>query len=289
MLTEEQIQRYNQDGYLVLKDFITLDECEKLREAIYRIVDAWEPERDSPWLFSNVENKIHLNHQYLVDSSDKVCCFTEDDAINPETGKFNQDKRYSVRRIGHNLHTLEPEFKRVAYSDKVKAVLRDLNFVQPAIRQTLATLKQPFIGTEVPPHQDGTFVYNDPLNVINIWIALEDATLENGCLWFIPGSNSKPIKSRFIHNPDEKEFNEGRMFVMVGKDDSYDHAEFVPVEVKAGDCVLLHGQVVHKSEKNTSPISRHVYSITIMETHNSAYSKENWLQLETPFPVIYDN
>lgn len=41
------------------------------------------------------------------------------------------------------------------------------------------------------PHQDATFLYTEPLGrVLGVWIALEDATLENGCLWFIPGSHT---------------------------------------------------------------------------------------------------
>lgn len=45
----------------------------------------------------------------------------------------------------------------------------------------------------VTPHQDATFLYTEPLGrVMGMWIALEDATINNGCLWFIPGShNSK--------------------------------------------------------------------------------------------------
>jgi ectoine hydroxylase-related dioxygenase (phytanoyl-CoA dioxygenase family) len=42
----------------------------------------------------------------------------------------------------------------------------------------------------VSPHQDGTFLFNEPLKIMGVWIALEDATIENGCLWFIPGSHT---------------------------------------------------------------------------------------------------
>ena len=41
----------------------------------------------------------------------------------------------------------------------------------------------------VSSHRDSTYVYNDPFKVVGVWIALEDATIENGCLWFIPGSH----------------------------------------------------------------------------------------------------
>lgn len=38
-------------------------------------------------------------------------------------------------------------------------------------------------------HQDSTFLYTDPMKLLGFWIALEDATLENGCMHFIPGSH----------------------------------------------------------------------------------------------------
>ena len=51
-------------------------------------------------------------------------------------------------------------------------------------------LQQPKIGGEVAVHQDSTFLYTDPPTVVGLWIALEDATKENGCLWTIIGDNN---------------------------------------------------------------------------------------------------
>ncbi len=48
-------------------------------------------------------------------------------------------------------------------------------------------LQQPRIGGQVSVHQDATFLYTDPPTVIGLWVALEDATKENGCLWSLPG------------------------------------------------------------------------------------------------------
>ncbi len=103
---------------------------------------------------------------------------------------------------------------------------------------------------------------------MGVWIALEDATIENGCLWFIPGSHAckfksifiswclflfkVPIKRRYIRNPNQQEFNEGKILIFNGNDDQYDEKAFVPVEIKAGDAILIHGQVVHKSEQSMS-------------------------------------
>ncbi|CAF3620695.1 unnamed protein product [Rotaria sp. Silwood1] len=133
--------------------------------------------------------------------------------------------------------------------------------------------KQPFIGEKVTPHRDATYVFNEPLKVDGIWIALEDATIENGCLWMIPGSHAKPSQRRLIRNPNEQEFNEGKALIFIGEEEQYDNNAFVPVEVKAGriieycyivyfanknlfsgDAILIHSQVVHKSEQNFSQL-----------------------------------
>lgn len=58
--------------------------------------------------------------------------------------------------------------------------------------------KQPEIGGEVVPHQDSTFIYTEPFTCKAFWIALEDATLDNGCLWAIPGSHKLPVNSKYI-------------------------------------------------------------------------------------------
>ena len=53
--------------------------------------------------------------------------------------------------------------------------------------------QQPGIGGEVVPHQDNSFLYTDPPTCTGLWLALEDATITNGCLWAIPGSQKSNI------------------------------------------------------------------------------------------------
>lgn len=51
----------------------------------------------------------------------------------------------------------------------------------------------------VNPHQDASYLYTEPVNVVGFWIALEDATLENGCLWMSPGSHKSGVHRRFVY------------------------------------------------------------------------------------------
>ena len=57
----------------------------------------------------------------------------------------------------------------------------------PGWPQSMLIFKQPYVGGEVVPHQDSSFIATDPLSCVGIWLALEDAMRSNGCLWALPG------------------------------------------------------------------------------------------------------
>lgn len=62
--------------------------------------------------------------------------------------------------------------------------------------------KNPHIGGDVQCHQDATFLHTDPVSVVGLWFALEDATIENGCMWALPGGHRGPLRKRFARRPD---------------------------------------------------------------------------------------
>ena len=74
-----------------------------------------------------------------------------------------------------------------------KDIGRSLGYEEPLVLQSMFIFKQPFIGGEVKKHQDGSYLHVEPLKVTGIWIALEDCTIENGCLYFVPGSHKGDI------------------------------------------------------------------------------------------------
>jgi ectoine hydroxylase-related dioxygenase (phytanoyl-CoA dioxygenase family) len=144
--------------------------------------------------------------------------------------------------------------------------------------------KQPEIGGAVPPHQDSTFLYTDPPSAVGFWYALEDATVENGCLSFLPGSHkTTEVGKRFVRKKGGTgtEFieNEGRRFP-VGKEygAGETEGEYKLGEVKAGTLVLIHGNLLHKSEKNVSQKGRIIYTFHVIEGEGAVYDERNWLQ-----------
>ena len=74
-----------------------------------------------------------------------------------------------------------------------------------------------------------------------------------------------------------------------GEDSKVDPEKFVPVPVKKGGMVLIHGEVVHKSAENKSERSRNIFTFHLYDAGRSVWSKDNWLQPteQVPFPHIY--
>ena len=123
---------------------------------------------------------------YFLTSTDKIRPFLEHKASEKNGKKI-------FNKIGHALHALNPVFKEITFDDKVKQIFHSLNFKKPIVCQSMYIFKQPYIGGEVKPHQDGSYLHTDPLKVAGVWIALEDSNLENGCLQFVPGSQKGTI------------------------------------------------------------------------------------------------
>jgi phytanoyl-CoA hydroxylase len=156
-----------------------------------------------------------------------------------------------------------------------------VGFDDPRLLQSMYIFKQPSIGGEVTCHQDSTFLYTDPLTCVGFWFALEDATLENGCLWAEPGGHRAALRKRFRRAPEG-----GTTFD--GLDDTPlpepGDGRLVPFETPAGTLVLLHGQLPHYSGPNRSPKSRHAYSVHLIEG-SASYPADNWLQRGDDMPL----
>ena len=150
----------------------------------------------------------------------------------------------------------------------------------------------------MPSHRDSEFLYTDPPSAVGFWIALQDATVGNGTLGMYKGShlgrNGGGIKRRFVRAAaGGTEFvpNDGPTVPkgMEEADGEVNEDEFELLDVKAGDLVLIHGNVLHKSEKNTSPNSRFAYTFHVIEGGEEwDYDKRNWLQPpENGFSKLY--
>ncbi len=276
MLDASQIEFYQQNGYLIIEDYADEKTIAELQAAADTIIDEFD--MSTIRIFTTDEQNRHSDH-YFLESGDKIRCFFEEAAFN-DKGDLVVDKRLAINKIGHAMHDLMPVFERFSYREQLLNIAEQLGQQEPSIAQSQYIFKQPEIGGKVNSHTDSTFIYTDPLSCIGAWVALEDAGMENGCLCAIPGSHTSPLQQQFVRNEE----GTGTVFVTTNEERiEWDDQKLVPLEVKKGALVLLHGAVVHASYANHSRKSRHAYIVHLIDL-KSKWSPRNWLQRPPEMP-----
>ncbi len=268
MISSQQLADYVANGFLVIENFCSEQECDELRLRAEQLVQAFEPAEAMSIFTTNEQSRVA--DEYFLTSGDKIRFFFEENAFAPD-GTLKHSKERSINKIGHALHNLDPVFKRFSRSPRIQELARDLGIKNPLLLQSMYIFKQPNIGGEVACHQDSTFLYNEPIDIAGLWFALEDATIENGYLWAIPGGQKHGLKSRWIRTA------EGRMEFKTLNEDPWLETELVPLEVTKGSLIILHGLLPHKSFENRSAKSRHAYTLHIVGG-DAYYPADNWLQ-----------
>lgn len=279
MLSLDQVTRYERDGYLAIEDFATPAACAALRQRADEIVAAFEPSAEHT-TFTTDESRRVYNHEFL-DSAGGTWCFFEDEAFSGR-GELVADKAVAINKIGHAMHDLDPVFERFTYRRELAEVARDIGMERPQVLQSMYIFKQPHIGGEVACHQDATFLYTEPLSVTGFWFAIEDATLDNGCLWVQPGGHRGPLRRlnrRVTGGSDELIFEELSDVPLPTPPD-----DLVPVPVPAGTMIILNGLLPHWSDANRSPVSRHAYTVHCIDG-TADYPDFNWLQRPADLPL----
>jgi phytanoyl-CoA hydroxylase len=275
MLSIEQRTQFRRDGYLVVPGFKNIDEIALLRQRAGEIVNQFDPDQGRS-IFTT-RDQSSATDEYFLRSDNTIRCFFEEEAFGPD-GQLRQPKALSINKIGHALHELDPVFAAFSRDPKLAAVARELGLRDPKVWQSMYIFKQPGIGGEVRWHQDATFFETTPISVTTFWFALEDATIENGCLWVEPGGHRGPLRERFVRHGDN--INMETLDSMPWPDDS----SAVPLEATAGSLVCFHGLLPHYSAPNRSPLSRHAYTLHATDG-TTTYSSHNWIQRDAGMPV----
>ena len=265
---------YERDGFVLLEGFVADAVCDGLRARMADLVAGFDPEGVRT-VFAT-DDQRHAQDTWFLDSGDRIRFFFEPDAFDA-AGELRQGMELSLNKIGHALHDLDPVFAAFSRDPSLAAVARGVGLVEPLLLQSMYIFKQPRIGGEVVCHQDSTFLHTEPPSCVGFWLALEDATAENGCMWAEPGGHRRPLRQRFMRD--------GYTTRMVTVHPEPLPTEgLVPLPARKGTLVVLHGQLPHRSGPNRSDRSRHAYALHLIDGV-ARYSPDNWLQRAADLPA----
>ena len=209
MLTQEQIDFYNENGYLGVENVLSAEEVADLQ----RTTDEF------------------------VEKSREVTEHT--DVFDLEPGHTPQNPR--VRRIKN------PVLHHIVY-DRTLRHDRILNIVEQLIGPGVShnghklNMKYPEFGSPVEWHQDWAFYPYTNDDLLAVGVAIDDMSLENGCLMVVPGSHKGPT---YDHH-------QNGVFVGAVTDPNFSSDNAVPVQVKAGGISIHHVRTLHGSAPNSS-------------------------------------
>jgi ectoine hydroxylase-related dioxygenase (phytanoyl-CoA dioxygenase family) len=213
-LTPEQYDRFQQDGFLAIEEFLTPDEVERTRDDIARVC----------------EEKAALTHDEGGFNLEKVGGGSNFDGEIVATGR--------LRKIQGAAFEV-PAVQDVFTSGKMLDCMEDLMGPEIYYHSSKVMFKPARGGAAKPWHQDAAYWRQYESKQITVWIAIHDASEENGCIWAIPGSHKLGL---IPHVKAELQVEESRI----------DLDQAIPVPVPAGGLLIFHSLVLHASRKNES-------------------------------------
>ncbi|MCF7818496.1 MAG: phytanoyl-CoA dioxygenase family protein [Kiritimatiellales bacterium] len=241
-LAPSQIEQYRNDGFIVIEDFLNPGELADWRTT----VDQAVAERAG----HKLPGRMGLTG--------------EDDGLNPDTDYYGKVFAQLINLWQTNAHMkeliLDPRIGKMA------AELSGESGIRPWHDQAL--IKQPW-GNPTGLHIDTPFWPFSHRAALSIWIALDDATLENGCLFFIPGSHKK---TTFEVTPITK-----NMDAIFDVYPAFRTARAVAAPMKAGSCSFHNGLCIHGAHANMTPGLRRAMTCAFMPDGSTFNGKQNIL------------
>jgi phytanoyl-CoA hydroxylase len=313
---------FDATGFSHIPTFASVSECAAMKQQMEDLVQDWNPDEQNLDSFGTDTEENTKRGDYFLESSDKIHFFTEPTALDKSgtslLPEYQDSKMTALNKVGHALHLTPGAFSDYCLSAKIRDLVLDLGWQDPVVPQSMYIFKQALMGGVITSHQDSTFLFTTPKqSCLGLWLALDDATLDNGCLWVRPKSHKEAARRQFKRNPAyfgsaaiESRSNNAEGDSSQPKlvmDDLYEHedipwdgsvpengwkglldAGFVPVECKAGDLVVFGGELDHLSLPNGSDHPRHTFQLHLVEGPKASvtWSPSNWLQYPEGRPFL---
>ena len=238
LLDPAQVQFFVDNGFLVMPGLITPDEIAELVADTLKIARGGYP----------CEN-IKAVPETLTDDEvlRNILCIHQPHFVSPTMLKYVQHPKLCGVLSQITAAHLP------AWDGSVKC-MQSMLFVKPPQFQGQAW------------HQDEIYIPTRDRSLIGAWIAIDDATVENGCLWILPGSH----RTGYLY--PQRAHEQKEEFDFAPESHGFDESAEVPVEVKSGAVVYFNGYLLHRSRRNRSRIYRRV----LVNHYCNAWSHLPW-------------
>jgi ectoine hydroxylase-related dioxygenase (phytanoyl-CoA dioxygenase family) len=176
----------------------------------------------------------------------------------------------SSEELGTRLVKDDPFWVRLVSDDRLLDVAEQ--FVGPdiALFASHYISKPPYEGRPVLWHQDGSYWPLEPMEVVTLWLAVDDATPGNGCMQVIPGTHTLELQALQQRSDVDSVLGSGIDEALV------DESRAVDIALRAGDIEIHHPNIVHGSHANTSPRRRCGLTIRYIPTTTRILTDEPW-------------
>jgi phytanoyl-CoA hydroxylase len=175
-------------------------------------------------------------------------------------------------QLHHTLMTRDPFWVRLVGDDRLLDVAQEFIGADIALFASHYIAKPPFDGEAVLWHQDGSFWPLEPMEVVTLWLSLDEVTPENGCMRVIPGTQHLRLQD-IIHRTDVANVLSASMDEAL-----VDESRAVDISLSPGDVSVHHPNIIHGSNANTSPRWRRGLTIRYIPTSTKiqTQTEEPW-------------
>ena len=231
-------ERYRRDGFFTVEKLLAAGELQTIRERMEDVAH----ER-IPYPKSDLEYEPGLNGAWDASRLRKINRCAEQDEV----------------------------FRAHAANERILELVTSLIGPDVKLFGSQCFMKPPG-GVEKPYHQDSAYFTIDPPEIVTCWTALDKVTVENGCLWVIPGSHQGPLR-------DHQPWQLGDRIDKQVPDDQLDRTKEVAVELSAGSCSFHHSMLLHRSGPNQTQHPRRGLAVHYMS------ARSRWTHPTNPQPT----
>ena len=263
-------EEFARNGFLAFESVLSESEVTQLREAFQDLmVGLYDDLRaDRAEVYAPPPGKPENYRGLHIHKKDSGFWIQFEPSVEDPAALSPEEAMLRTRKLAGFVPE-HPAMQALSAHPRVQGLVEEILGAEAIMFGNLALCKPPEIGSEKPWHQDDAYFSYLPLDaIVTAWVALDDATVDNGCMFTIPGAHLGGVR-RHIHGTD-CQIDDGRL----------DLSQSVPVELKAGGVMFFSGLLPHQTPPNRSNRTRRAVQFQYRSIHTRKVSHQEY---ETAF------